>query len=165
MKKEVRINPKAEVITQLSSAHNEAFAEIIKGLYEGRPLLGPSGLLTNLVKELTQVALQAEMEGHLAEESLEQGSNRRNGVMTKTMKTGTGSFELEVPRDRNSSFEPQLIKKRQTILTEELDNKILALYGLGTSYEGIAQHLQEIYGVDVSGATRYPRLQTNSFHC
>jgi transposase-like protein len=153
MKKEVRIDPKAEAITQLSSVHKEAFAEIIKGLYEGRPLLGPSGLLTNLVKELTQVALQAEMEGHLAEESLEQGGNRRNGVMTKTMKTGTGSFELEVPRDRNSTFEPQLIKKRQTILTEELDNKILALYGLGTSYEGIAHHLEEIYGVEVSAAT------------
>jgi putative transposase len=94
------------------------------------------------------------MEGHLAEESLEEGGNRRNGVMTKTMKTGTGSFELDVPRDRNSTFEPQLIKKRQTILTEELDKvKILALYGLGTSYEGIMHHLQEIYGVDVSAAT------------
>ena len=153
MKKEVRINPKEEVITQLSSAHKEAFAAIIKGLYEGRPLLGPSGVLTDLVKELTQVALQAEMECHLDEDNLEEGGNRRNGVTTKTMKTGTGSFELEVPRDRNSTFEPQLIKKRQTILTEELDNKILALYGLGTSYEGIAQHLQEIYGVEVSAAT------------
>ena len=53
----------------------------------------------------------------------------------------------------NSSFEPQIVKKRQTVLNEELDNKILALYGLGTSYEGIASHLQEIYGVDVSAAT------------
>ena len=105
------------------------------------------------MKDLTQVALQAEMEGHLGEDSLEQGGNRRNGIATKTMKTGTGSFELEVPRDRNSTFETQLIKKRQTILTEELDNKILALYGLGTSYEGIAHHLQEIYGVEVSAAT------------
>lgn len=153
MKKEVRINPKVEAIKQLSSVHNEAFSGIIKGLYEGRPLLGPSGVLTDLVKELTQVALQAEMECHLDEDNLEEGGNRRNGVATKTMKTGTGSFELEVPRDRNSTFEPQLIKKRQTILTEELDNKILALYGLGTSYEGIAHHLQEIYGVEVSAAT------------
>jgi len=58
-----------------------------------------------------------------------------------------------VPRDRNSSFEPQVVKKRQTILNEELDNNILALYGLGTSYEDISSHLQEIYGVDVSNAT------------
>jgi transposase-like protein len=69
------------------------------------------------------------------------------------MKSSVGSFELEVPRDRYANFEPQLIKKRQTILTEELDNKILALYGLGTSYDAISSHLLEIYGVEVSAAT------------
>ncbi|WP_341758803.1 IS256 family transposase [Candidatus Tisiphia endosymbiont of Ditula angustiorana] len=127
--------------------------EIIQGLYQGKPLLGPSGLLTSLVKDFTELALEGEMDSHLLENSLEQGSNRRNGINTKTMKTATGSFELETPRDRNGSFEPQLIKKRQTILNEELDNKILALYALGTSYEGIAGHLQEIYGVEVSAAT------------
>lgn len=127
--------------------------EIIQGLYQGKPLLGPSGLLTSLVKDFTELALEGEMDYHLLENSLEQGSNRRNGINTKTMKTATGSFELETPRDRNGSFEPQLIKKRQTILNEELDNKILALYALGTSYEGIAGHLQEIYGVEVSAAT------------
>ena len=55
-----------------------------------------------------------------------------------------------MPRDRNSSFEPQIVKKRQTVLNEELDNNILALYGPCTSYEDISSHLQEIYGVDVS---------------
>jgi transposase-like protein len=143
----------ADQVTKLPSVQNEALASIIQGLYQGKPLLGPSGLLTNLVKDLTQIALQGEMDNHLQEDSLEEGGNRRNGITTKTMRTGTGSFELEVPRDRNSSFEPQLIKKRQTILTDELDNKILALYGLGTSYEGIASHLQEIYGVEVSAGT------------
>ena len=54
------------------------------------------------------------MDSHLQEDSLEQGNNRRNGISTKTVKIGSGSFELEVPRDRNSSFEPQLVKKRQT---------------------------------------------------
>lgn len=85
--------------------------------------------------------------------NLEEGGNRRNGTTSKLMKTGTGSFELEVPRDRNSSFEPQIVKKRQTVLTEELDNKILALYSLGTSYDGISSHLSEIYGAYVSNAT------------
>ena len=142
-----------EQVTNLPSTQNEALAEIVKGLYQGKPLLGKGGLLTNLIKDLTQIALQGEMDNHLNEGSLEQGSNRRNGIATKTMRTGSGSFELEVPRDRNGSFEPQLIKKRQTILNEELDNKILALYGLGTSYDGIASHLQEIYGVEVSAST------------
>lgn len=122
-------------------------------MYSGKPLFGKEGLLTSLVKELTQVALQAEMDLHLADESLESGNNRRNGVTTKTVKTSSGSFELETPRDRNSTFEPQIIKKRQTVLTDELDNKILALYSLGTSYDSIQEHLADIYGVDVSAAT------------
>lgn len=153
MKKNVTNTNIADQVTKLPSVQNEALAGIIQGLYQGKPLLGPGGLLTNLVKDLTQIALQGEMDNHLQEDSLEEGGNRRNGITTKTIRTGTGSFELEVPRDRNSTFEPQLIKKRQTILTEELDNKILALYGLGTSYDGIASHLQEIYGVEVSAGT------------
>lgn len=143
----------AEKVSSLPSVQNEAIAEIISGLYQGKPLLGPKGLLTNLVKDLTQISLQGEMDVHLQENCLEEGNNRRNGISRKMMKTGSGSFELEVPRDRNSSFEPQLIKKRQTTLNDELDNKILALYSLGTGYEGIASHLQEIYGVEVSAAT------------
>lgn len=152
-KKEAITGDIAESVTTLASIHNEALAEIIKGLYEGRPLLGKGGLLTNLIKDLTQIALQGEMDAHLQEDSLEEGGNRRNGIRTKTVKTGSGSFELEVPRDRNSSFEPQLVKKRQTILNEELDNKILALYSLGTSYDLISNHLSDIYGVSVSAAT------------
>ena len=140
-------------IRALPSVQNEALLEIIKGLYQGKPLLGTGGLLTNLVKDLTQVALQGEMDVHLHDTSLEEGGNRRNGTTSKLMKTGTGSFSLDVPRDRNGSFEPQIVKKRQTILTEELDNKILALYSLGASYDGISSHLSEIYGVDVSSAT------------
>lgn len=80
------------------------------------------------------------MDSHLQETRLEDGGNRRNGVST-TIKTSTGSFELETPRDRISSFEPQLIKKRQTILNDELDNKIMALYSLGTSYSDISRNI------------------------
>lgn len=140
-------------VTALPSVQNEALAEIITGLYQGKPLLGPGGLLTVLVKDLTKIALQGEMDAHMADSTLEQGANRKNGLTYKTVKTGAGSFELETPRDRNGTFEPQLIKKRQTVLNDELDNKILALYSLGTGYEGISSHLQEIYGVEVSTAT------------
>ena len=143
----------AEKVTALPSIQNEALSEIVRGLYQNKPLLGPEGLLTKLIKDLTQISLQGEMDAHLEENSLEAGNNRRNGLSKKTVKTCSGEFELEVPRDRNCSFEPQLIKKRQTTLNEELDNKILALYSLGTGYEAIASHLQEIYGVEVSPAT------------
>ena len=140
-------------ISRLPSLQNEALQEIIKGMYEGKPLLGPQGLLTRIAKDLIEMSLEAEMEVHLEDNSLENGANRRNGLTSKTMKASSGSFELEVPRDRNGSFEPQMVKKRQTVLNGELDEKILALYGLGTSYSGISDHLQDIYGVEVSAAT------------
>lgn len=141
-----------EKIRELPSLKEEALRDIIKGMYEGKPLLGAEGLLTRIAKELIQISLQGEMDAHL-EGALEEGPNRRNGLSSKTMKAASGSFELEVPRDRNGSFEPQLVKKRQTILNEELDQKVLALYGLGTSYADISSHLQDIYGVEVSAAT------------
>lgn len=140
-------------VSRLPSTSNDAMQEILKGLYAGKPLLGEGGLLTSLIKDLTQVALQGEMDAHLLDNSIEDSGNRRNGISTKTIKTAGGSFELESPRDRNSSFEPQIIKKRQTVLNDELDNKIMALYSLGTSYSDISSHLSDIYGVDVSSAT------------
>jgi transposase-like protein len=111
-------------VRNLPSASPGAMEDILKGLYAGRSLLGEGGLLTQLIKDLTQVALQGEMAAHLRDQGLEEAGNRRNGVSYKTLKTGGGSFELEVPRDRHSSFEPQLVKKRQTVLNEELDQKI-----------------------------------------
>jgi transposase-like protein len=140
-------------LKELPSASNAAILEILKGMYAGKPLLGKGGVLTRLVKDLTQLALQGEMDAHLQNNSLEEGGNRRNGIASKTLKTASGSFDIEVPRDRNSSFEPHIVKKRQTVLNEELDHKILALYGLGTSYDDISSHLSEIYGVEVSAAT------------
>ena len=140
-------------IAKLPSMQPAAFAEIISGLYQGKPLLGPQGILTQITKDLTQLALQGEMDTYLAENNLENSGNRRNGYTSKIIKTAAGSFELETPRDRNCTFEPQIVKKRQTILTDELDNKILALYGLGTSYSDISGHLQDIYGVEISSAT------------
>ena len=143
-KKDINYEDLENNVYKLPSASEEAMTEIIKGMYAGKPLLGVNGLLTNLIKDLTQVALQGEMDAHLAENQLEEGGNRRNGISKKIIRTSSGSFELESPRDRNGSFQPQLVKKRQTILNEELDSKILALYGLGTSYADISSHLFDI---------------------
>ena len=95
----------AEQVTNLPSTQNEAIAEIIKGLYQGKPLLGKGGLLTNLVKDLTQLALQGEMDSHLAEETLEQGGNRRNGITTKTMRTGGSVASInQVLQSKKNTF-------------------------------------------------------------
>lgn len=76
--------------------------------------------------------------------------NRRNGYNSKTIKTKDSAFVLDSPRDRNSSFEPQIIQKNQTVLTEELDNKIIALYGIGMGYRDISAHIEDIYGIEIS---------------
>ncbi len=78
------------------------------------------------------------MEAHI-DECHESGLvNRRNGRTSKTMRSTSGIFDLETPRDREGNFEPELVKKRQTVLNESLDNKVLALYALGMSYEAIS---------------------------
>lgn len=79
--------------------------------------------------------------------------NRRNGKTKKMVSGESGTFELETPRDRNGSFEPQIVKKRQTVITEELDSKILALYALGVSYEDISKQMADMYDHEVSPGT------------
>jgi transposase-like protein len=79
-------------------------------------------------------------------------ANRRNGKLSKTVQSESGSFSLETPRDRNGSFEPEIVKKRQTVLNESLDNKVLALYALGMSYDSISEHLADMYGLEVSSS-------------
>lgn len=131
---------------------NQFQEESIKKLKSGQPLTGKDGVLTPLIKQLLEAALEGEMESHLSTCKDDGEPNRRNGKSKKLVKSGTGSFELETPRDRNSSFEPEIVKKRQTILNESLDNKVLSLYALGMSYEAITDHLQEMYGLEVSTA-------------
>ena len=126
--------------------------EAIGKLKSGQSLTGKDGILTPLIKESLEAALYGEMDAHLSDCKEQNQPNRRNGKLKKTMKTGAGSFELETPRDRDGSFEPELVKKRQTVLNESLDNKILSLYATGMSYEAITEHLADMYGLEVSAA-------------
>jgi putative transposase len=131
---------------------NQFQADSIKKLKSGQPLTGKDGVLTPLIKQLLEAALEGEMESHLSDCKDDGQSNRRNGKSKKIVRTGTGSFELETPRDREGSFEPEIVKKRQTVLNESLDNKVLSLYALGMSYDAITSHLEEMYGLEVSTA-------------
>lgn len=108
------------------------------------------GFLTPLIKQITEAALKAELEQHLDNDDQ---PNRKNGSSKKTVKSSVGAFELDTPRDRQGSFEPQLIKKNQTKLTDELDPKILSMFSLGMSYRDIRGHVEDMYGIDVSEAT------------
>ena len=126
------------------------FQAALKSIQKGKPLLGKEGVLTPLIKNLTEAALEGELDSHLAQEI---AANRRNGKSKKTVKSLNGSFELNTPRDRAGTFSPQLVKKHQTTLNDELEEKIIALYGLGMSYKDISAHLQEMYGLEVSTGT------------
>ena len=87
-------------------------------------------MLAPLIKRLTETALEAELESHLSQEN----RNRKNAKSSKRMKSTLGEFELEVPRDRNGTFEPQIVKKHQRSMSDQLEEKILLLYALGNSY-------------------------------
>jgi len=122
----------------------------LKQLREGKDLTGKDGILTPLIKQLTEAAMQAELDEHLTNKEL---PNRKNGSTAKTVKSPAGSFELNTPRDRAGTFEPQLVKKHQTHLTDELERKIIALFSLGTSYQDIRMHIEDLYGIHVSNGT------------
>ena len=126
------------------------FQEALKGIQKGKPFTGKGGVLTSLIKNLAEAALEAELDSHLGQEV---SANRRNGKSKKTIKSLDGKFELETPRDRDGTFSPQIVKKHQTTLSDEIERKIIALYGLGMSYNDMASHLQEIYGLEISNAT------------
>ena len=126
------------------------FEAALKAVQSGQSITGKDGVLGPLVKQLTEAALEAELDSHLAEEVAE---NRRNGKSRKTVKSTTGTFELETPRDRAGTFEPQLVKKHQRTVSDEIETKILSMFGLGMSYADISGHVEEMYGIGVSKAT------------
>lgn len=126
------------------------FNEALKAIQAGKPITGSDGVLAPLIKQLTEAALSAEIESYLGQNL--NSNNRRNGYSKKTVKSTLGSFELETPRDRNGEFEPVLVKKHQTKLSPEIDNRILSLFSHGMSYSAIKEHISEIYQLEVSEA-------------
>jgi len=130
------------------------FDEILEEFRNGKKLTGKGGLLAPLIKQLTEAALEAEVESHIADDVLRGNKNRKNGANKKTIKgTSDGTFELETPRDRNGTFEPQIVKKHQTTISDEIEEKIISMYALGMSYRDISSHLEDIYQVSISIAT------------
>ncbi len=130
--------------------YKELEANILSSIREGKPLMGRDGALTPFVKRLLEASLEGEIEHHLSNER--EGKNRRNGKNGKTLKTSAGSFELLTPRDREGSFEPQIVKKRQTSLHPELETKVLNMFASGVGYRDIASYVEEIYDHKISAA-------------
>ena len=133
---------------------DELLAELVEGK-SPEEILGEGGVLKQLTKRLVENALEGEMTEHLGyEPHAPKGNhtgNSRNGKGGKTIHTESGSVEIDVPRDRTGTFEPQLVRKRQRRL-EGFDDKVLSLYARGMTTRQIQGHLKELYGTEVSPA-------------
>ena len=126
------------------------FEQALNDLRAGKDLNGKDGILTPLIKKLTEAALKAELEEHL---SSEVQSNRKNGYSQKTIKTAVGAFELDTPRDRTNTFSPKIIKKNQTSLSDEIERKVLSMFSLGLSYSDMRSHIEDMYGLELSSGS------------
>lgn len=133
--------------------------QIIKEIYADKSIdpreaiLGEDGLLKQLTKALMERCLETELSDHLGYEKNEQvgksSENRRNGHSRKRVTGNQGEISIEVPRDRNAEFEPQLILKHQTRI-DGLDDKILSLYARGMTVRDIQSQVKELYGTEIS---------------
>ena len=131
----------------------EVLDELLSGVENADDLLGNQGLMKELKVRLMERMLGAELTENLGYEPETQPadyqSNRRNGTTRKTLKGNDGALPIDVPRDRDGSFEPELIKKGQTRI-DGMDDKIIGLYAAGLSTRDIRAHLEEVYGLKVS---------------
>jgi putative transposase len=131
---------------------DELVDELLAGAQTEEEIVAPDGLLAQLTKRLVERAMEVELTDHLGyephQEPLGGAGNTRNGSTPKTLLTEHGPVPIETPRDRDGSFEPRIVRKRQRRF-EGFDEKILALYSRGLSTRDIEAHLAEIYGVKV----------------
>jgi putative transposase len=137
----------------MAEIRQELLEELLADYDKPEDLTGPDGLLRELFKRLIETAAGAELTEHLGYERGDpagRGSgNSRNGTTPKTLRTEHGDVALDMPRDRDSSFEPRIVAKGQTHF-DGFDDKIISMYAGGMTYEEIRSHLAELYGVAVS---------------
>ena len=131
----------------------EAFMQEAKEkLKQKQPLSGKDGVFQPLIKHMLEELLNSEADEYLNDEQRSKG-NRYNGKSRKKVKSSSGEFELETPRDRQSTFEPQVVTKRQVVLTEDLEQRILNMYSLGISTRDICKNIEELYGFTLSASS------------
>ena len=142
-------------MTSENTISNELIDSLLSNYKKPEDIMGENGLLKQLTKALLERALQAEMTEHLGHSKhsavANETGNARNGKSRKTLKGEFGTLPIDIPRDRDSSFEPKIISKHQTRWAG-FDDKIISLYARGLTVREIQQHLLEIYGTEVSSS-------------
>lgn len=127
-------------------------SEALKQIYSGKPLTGKDGVLAPLLENLLNAALEGEMDAHLSEQERDMG-NRRNGRMPKQIQSSIGELSIDTPRDREGTFDPQIVRKRERILADSLADRIIGMYAIGTSTRDISDALYEQFGNRISADT------------
>lgn len=134
--------------TEFEQMRDKALEQLMKG----QSLTGKDGVFAPLLQQFLESALESEMNAHLNEQERESG-NKRNGKGSKRLKTTSGEIVLTTPQDRKSSFSPQIVKKRETVLADNLAPQIIGLYSKGMSFRDISDHIHQMYDVEISHAT------------
>lgn len=125
--------------------------EAMQGLYDGKKMGGTDGVFAPMLKHLLESMLEGELNNHLQESKAAGESNRKNGKTKKTVRSlQSGHLEIESSRDRQGTFEPKILPKRQLIITEELEDKVIAMYARGMSTRNISDYVREMYSMDIS---------------
>lgn len=142
------------------SPERQALRELVTGYLKEKPVKDGKDV-NAMMREMMSVILEGALDGELDEElgyskydyRNKDTSNSRNGYSKKTMHTSYGDMDLSIPRDRNGEYEPQVIKKYQNTLTQDMEEKIISMYAKGMTTGDIESHLNELYGIDVSDST------------
>lgn len=115
-------------------------------------ITGPDGLVQKVIRDAVEKILNREIDEYISEENEKGNHVTRNGNSQKTLKTSYGNICVDVPRTRETGFEPDIIKKR-VVLDEGLENQIISMYAKGMTVRDITEHLQTLYGVELSAAS------------
>jgi len=127
--------------------------EMLSRLYKGDPILGEKGIFTNLLQSFVNAALEGEIDHFLESSKNTKTENRRNGHISKSLRSTAGPLSIATPRDRLGDHEPILVKKRERELSTGLDEVILSLYARGQSVEDVRHQIEQIYGLEISVGT------------
>lgn len=146
--------------TRNESPERQALREMMSGFLKENPVKDGKDV-NSIMREMMSVILEGALDGELEEDlgyskydyKNKDTGNSRNGYSKKTMHTSYGDMELDIPRDRNGEFEPQVIKKYQNSISQDMEEKIISMYAKGMTTADIESHLNELYGIDVSDST------------
>ena len=135
------------------SPERQTLREIMSGYLKNNPVKDGNSIMREMMSAILEGALNGELGYSKYDYKNKETANSHNGYSIKTMHTNYGDMDLDIPKDRNGNYEPQIIKKYQNTLTQDMKEKIISMYAKGMTTGDIENHLNDLYGIDVSDST------------